>query len=196
MSDRTVHINRVTKETNIDLTLNLSGSGIVKSTTGIPYLDHMFTAMAFHGKFDLEVVASGDIEVDEHHLVEDLGLVLGEALKETVTKYGGVKRYSYKVIPMDEALSEVVIDVCMRPYLVYNVNYPQERSGNFEMHLLREFFHGLTSKGAFTLHAICRYGENSHHMSEALFKALGMAIKDAYTPIESGTDAMSTKGKL
>ncbi len=196
MENRIITIKRVTKETNIDLTLDLSGTGIVSSETGIPYLDHMFTAMAFHGKFDLDIKATGDIEVDAHHLVEDLGIVLGQALKESVEKYGGVTRYAHKTIPMDEALSEVVIDVCMRPYLVYKVDYPQEFSGNFQMHLLREFFHGLTSKGALTLHAICRYGENAHHMSEALFKALGMAIKIAYTPIASGTDSMSTKGKL
>lgn len=193
---REITISRDTKETQIKLILNLSGTGIVKSDTGIPYLDHMFTAMAFHGKFDLEIKAKGDLEIDPHHLVEDLGLVLGDALKQSVITYGGVKRYAHKVIPMDEALSEVVIDVCMRPYLVYTVNYPQEYSGNFQMHLLREFFHGLSSKGAITLHAICRYGENSHHMSEALFKALGLAIKEAYTPISNGTESMSTKGKL
>lgn len=196
MKSRIVTINRVTKETQIDLTLDLSGTGIVNSNTGIPYMDHMFTAMAFHGKFDLTINASGDLDVDAHHLVEDLGIVLGSALKESVEKYGGVTRYSYKTIPMDEALSEVVIDVCMRPYLVYKADYPQQVSGNFQMHLLREFFHGLTSKGALTLHAICKYGENSHHMSEALFKALGLAIKEAYTPISSGTENMSTKGKL
>ncbi len=196
MESRKITINRETKETQISLTLNLSGTGNVKSNTGIPYMDHMFTAMAFHGKFDLEISATGDLDVDAHHLVEDLGLVLGQAMKESVEKYGGVNRYSHKTIPMDEALSEVTIDVCMRPYLVYKADYPQERSGNFEMHLLREFFHGLSSKGALTLHAICRYGENSHHMSEALFKALGIAIKAAYTPIALGTESMSTKGKL
>ncbi|MGL1894624.1 MAG: imidazoleglycerol-phosphate dehydratase HisB [Spirochaetaceae bacterium] len=196
MENRIITINRKTKETDIALTLDLSGTGVVNSTTGIPYLDHMFTAMAFHGKFDLDIKATGDLEIDPHHLVEDLGLVLGEALKETVIKYGGVKRYASKMIPMDEALSEIVIDVCMRPYLVYKVDYPQEFSGNFQMHLLREFFHGLTSKGAITLHAICKYGENAHHMSEALFKALGIAIKEAYTPISDETGSMSTKGKL
>lgn len=196
MKSRKITINRKTKETDISLTLDLSGTGSVKSQTGVPYLDHMFNAMAFHGKFDLDIEATGDLDVDAHHLVEDLGLVLGQALKETVETYGGVKRYANKVIPMDEALSEVTIDVCMRPYLVYSADYPQERSGNFEMHLLREFFHGLVSKGALTLHAICRYGENSHHMSEALFKALGIAIKEAYTPIDNGTESMSTKGKL
>lgn len=196
MGDRIITINRVTKETEINLTLNLSGSGKVSSNTGLPYMDHMFTAMAFHGKFDLSIEAKGDLEVDAHHLVEDLGLVLGQALRESVEKYGGVNRYAHKVIPMDEALSEIVIDVCMRPYLVYNVRYPQEFSGNFQMHLLREFFHGLSSRGAITLHVICRYGENAHHMSEALFKALGMALKEAYTPIDYGTESMSTKGKL
>lgn len=196
MKDRIITIERNTKETQIKLRLDLSGNGTVEINTGVPYLDHMLTAMAFHGKFDLKIDATGDLDVDSHHLVEDIGIVLGDALRQTVEKYGGVKRYAQKTIPMDEALSEVVIDVCMRPYLVYNATYPQEYSGNFQMHLLREFFHGLTSKGAFTLHAICRYGENSHHMSEALFKALGISIKEAYTPINSGTDNMSTKGKL
>lgn len=196
MADRTVSIKRDTKETQIELTLNMSGTGEVSINTGLPYLDHMLTAMAFHGKFDLTIDAKGDIEVDPHHLVEDTGLVLGDALRTTVEKFGGVKRYAQSAIPMDEALSEVVIDVCMRPYLVYKADYPQEFSGNFQMFLLREFFHALTAKGAFTLHAICRYGENAHHMSEALFKALGRGLKEAYTPIDSGTDSMSTKGKL
>lgn len=196
MESRKITIKRETKETQIYLTLDLSGTGKVVSETGIPYMDHMFTAMAFHGKFDLNVKATGDLDVDAHHLVEDLGIVLGDALKQSVENFGGVKRYAHTTIPMDEALSEVVIDVCMRPYLVYKADYPQEFSGNFPMHLLREFFHGLTSKGALTLHAICRYGENSHHMSEALFKALGIAIKSAYTPVANGTEGMSTKGKL
>lgn len=196
MESRKITIERNTKETQITLTLDLSGSGSVISNTGLPFIDHMFHAMAFHGKFDLEINATGDLEVDPHHLVEDLGIVLGDALRESVLKYGGVKRYANKVIPMDEALSEITIDVCMRPYLVYKVDFPQERSGNFDMYLLREFFHGLAAKGAITLHAICRYGENSHHMAEALFKALGIAIKEAYTPIEGDTESMSTKGKL
>lgn len=174
----------------------MSGTGDVNIQTGVPYLDHMLTAMAFHGKFDLDIKATGDLEVDPHHLVEDVGLVFGDALKTTVEKFGGVKRYAQSCIPMDEALSEVVVDVCMRPYLVYKADYPQEFSGTFQMFLLREFFHALTAKGALTLHAICRYGENSHHMSEALFKALGRALKEAYTPIDSSTDSMSTKGKL
>lgn len=196
MKNRIITIERNTKETQITLTLDLSGNGSVKSNTGLPFMDHMFHAMAFHGKFDLDIVAKGDLDVDPHHLVEDLGIVLGNAMHDTVTTYGGVKRYANKVIPMDEALSEVTIDVCMRPYLVYNAKFPQERSGNFDMFLLREFFHGLAAKGAITLHANCRYGENSHHMAEALFKALGLAIKEAYTPIDSDTGSMSTKGKL
>ncbi len=196
MNNRKVSISRNTKETQITLNLDLSGTGIVSSKTGIPYMDHMFNAMAFHGKFDLEIVATGDLDVDPHHLVEDLGIVLGKALKMSVDKYGGVKRYAHKVIPMDEALSEVVIDVCMRPFLVYHANYPQDLAGNFQMCLLKEFFQGLVSNAAITLHAICRDGDNAHHMSEALFKALGLAIKDAYATISSGTSSMSTKGKL
>lgn len=196
MDTRNITIHRKTKETDIQLSLDLSGTGSVKCATGLPFFDHMLHAMAFHGKFDLEIEATGDLEVDPHHLVEDVGLVLGQALKESVEKYGGVVRYAHKVIPMDEAISEVTMDVCMRPYLVYKADYPQDRSGNFDMWLVREFFHALAAKGAITLHAVVRYGENSHHMSESLFKALGLAIKEAYTPIGKGTGSMSTKGKL
>ncbi|MCK5198823.1 MAG: imidazoleglycerol-phosphate dehydratase HisB, partial [Spirochaetales bacterium] len=137
----------------------------------------------------------GDLEVDPHHLVEDTGLVLGAALKKTIDTYGAVKRFSHTVISMDEALSEITLDVCGRPYLVCIASYPQEYSGQFQMALLKEFFAALTTSAGISLHADCRYGDNSHHMAESLFKAMGKALKISYTPSNS-EKVMSTKGKL
>jgi imidazoleglycerol-phosphate dehydratase len=150
--------------------------------------------MAFHGHFGLKLKARGDIEVDEHHLVEDAGIVLGEALKRLLEEHGPVRRFAQATIPMDEALGEVVIDVSGRPYLVFTGTFPQERIGTFQAILLREFLAGLADRGRMTIHAHLRYGENSHHMAEALFKALGVALSRAYAPLPSG--GMSTKGTL
>jgi len=157
----------------------------------------MLTAMAFHGGFSLNLTGDGDIEVDPHHLVEDTGLVLGDALKEHTLINGPVQRYGHAVIPMDEALAEAVIDFCGRPTLVYSAEYPQPYSGDFDMALLHEFFAALTSRGGFALHALIRNGANSHHMAEALFKALGKALRIACTPLEGNlTEVQSTKGLL
>ncbi len=194
MTSRKVEITRKTKETDISLTLDIDG-GNIQISTGIPFFDHLLTALAFHGGIGIDLKAEGDIEVDPHHLIEDTGLVLGAALLKTVEKYGAINRFANTIIPMDEALSEITIDVCGRPYLVYKTDYPQEYSGQFQMALLKEFFAALANAAGMALHAECRYGENSHHMSESLFKALGKAIKSSFT-LTSLKKVMSTKGKL
>ncbi len=190
-----VTVERQTKETQIQLSLDMSSSQVPQIATGVPFFDHMLTAMSFHGGFFLDVQGKGDLEVDPHHLVEDVGLVLGDALKKHADSAGALGRYGFSVIPMDEALSEVVIDVCNRPTCVYRANLPQTRAGNFDLTLVREFLIALSNRASLALHAHCRYGENAHHMIEALFKALGKALRQAYQSA-SGAGVPSTKGTL
>jgi len=194
MSSRKIEINRKTRETDISLILDIEG-GEIQISTGIPFFDHLLTALTFHGNIGINLEAKGDIDVDPHHLIEDTGLVLGEALKKTIDTYGAINRFAHTVIPMDEALSEVTLDVCGRPYLVYKANFPQEYSGLFQMALLKEFFAALSNAAGMALHADCRYGDNSHHMAESLFKALGKAIQQAFKLLKSDK-ILSTKGKL
>ena len=194
MKTRIIKKKRVTKETSISMVLDMDGHEI-SIDTGIPFFDHMLHAMAFHGNFGLTVQASGDTDVDPHHLVEDTGIVMGEALQDTVSEYGSISRFGHTVIPMDEALSEVTIDAGGRGYTVLKAVFPQEYSGNFHMPLLREFFIALASSGSITLHLECRYGENSHHMAESLFKALGKAMSTAFS-LSKREGVLSTKGKI
>lgn len=192
--NRLVTINRKTRETNISLELDFDNPG-GRISTGVPFFDHILTGMAFHGGIGLNIDASGDLEVDAHHLVEDVGIVLGQALRATVDQFGHVKRFGSSQIPMDEALSEAIVDASGRPYLVYTADYPQEYCGSFPVALLREFFYALVHNGGLTLHVSCRYGSNSHHMAEALFKALGKALRQAFVKAETD-EAASTKGML
>jgi imidazoleglycerol-phosphate dehydratase len=191
-----VSLDRQTRETEIELTLDLSTPKSQELDTGIPFLDHMLRAMAFHGGFSLFVTARGDLDVDPHHTVEDIGLVLGDAFRTIHERGYPLARYGQAVVPMDDALSEAVVDVCGRPYLVYQADYPQSRAGDFDLALMREFFLGISNRAAMNLHLICRYGRNSHHMAEALLKALGMALKSGFTPREDSDEIPSTKGKL
>ncbi|MEI8095486.1 MAG: imidazoleglycerol-phosphate dehydratase HisB [Spirochaetales bacterium] len=191
-----VTIDRNTKETRIHLVLDLDSSGAPKLATGLPFFDHMLNALAFHGGFFLEVTATGDLDVDPHHLVEDVGIVLGDAFSRLQKDRGALVRYGHQTIPMDEALSECVIDVCSRPYWVYEAELPQTHAGNFDLSLVREFVIALANNARITLHARCRYGENAHHMVEALFKALGKALAQAYTLRAPGSVVPSTKGVL
>ena len=165
----------------------------IEIDTGVPFVNHLLEAMAFHGGFGLKIQARGDVEVDHHHIVEDIGLVFGSALHKVATDYGNVHRFGYSVIPMDEALSEVTIDVCGRPTLVFTDSFPQGRIGDFDLCLIQEFLKALTSRAKIALHAKVRYGENSHHMAESLFKALGKSLREAYSKSE---DLRSTKGTL
>ncbi len=187
-------VERNTKETKIHLTVDLDRREQPRINTGVPFFDHMLTALAFHGGFYLEATAQGDLEVDPHHLVEDMGIVLGDALKKVQDARGGVARYGWSVIPMDDALSEVAIDACGRAYWVYEASFPQTHAGAFYLSLVREFVIGLANRAQINLHALCRYGSNGHHMVEALFKALGKALAQAYAPRDGGSAAMSTKG--
>lgn len=189
-----ITLERNTKETRIKLTLDPTQVKAPEIATGVPFFDHLLTAMSFHGGFFLKVEAEGDLEVDPHHLVEDVGLVLGMAFKQYQDGLRSFARFGHAVIPMDEALSEVTIDVCGRPSTVYSAAYPQTHAGVFDLSLLREFLIGMAAKAQIALHAACRYGENGHHMAESLFKALGKALSQAY----SGRlgDAPSTKGSV
>ena len=187
-------VSRKTKETDITLTLETQGRRGAEISSGVPFFDHMLNAMAFHGGFHLNIDASGDIDVDPHHLVEDLGLVLGEAFA-AIREGGPTARFGHSVIPMDEALAEVTVDAAGRPYLVYRADYPQAMAGTFDLSLIREFLLALSTKGGMNIHAHCRYGENGHHMAEALFKALGRALGAAFTPLEE-EKILSTKGSL
>ncbi len=189
-----VTVKRETKETKIELTMDLGKALSPVLNSGIPFFDHMLNAMAFHGGFYLEVKATGDLEVDDHHLVEDLGLVLGDAFRQAREKNPSIHRYGHSIIPMDEALSEVVIDACNRPYWVIQAEFPQTHAGKFDLALVREFLIALTNRGGINLHAHCRYGTNSHHMVESLFKALGRALSMAHAP-KAGV-IPSTKGVL
>ena len=191
-----ISINRETKETSIHLELDMLGGPSVSLDTGLPFFDHMLNAMAFHGGFTLKVQAKGDIEVDPHHLIEDTGLVLGDALMQCFEETGAVARYGHSVIPMDDALSEVTIDVCRRTYLVLQADWPQMSAGNFDFFLIKEFLQALANRGGLNIHALCRYGENSHHMAEALFKALGRALFQSFQPAGNSSSGMSTKGMI
>jgi len=216
VSDRSASFARKTAETDIVVELHLypgaehgSRPGSVRREdiriqTGVPFFSHVLQAMAFHGGFGTTIEAKGDLEVDEHHLVEDTGLVLGETLRRLVEQHGPVARFAHAVVPMDDALAEVAIDVCGRPYLVFSAEFPQERVGTFQVALLREFFGALAGRAGINVHAQVRYGLNSHHMAEALFKALGLALGRAYSPREAsggaqglmGGGGMSTKGTI
>jgi imidazoleglycerol-phosphate dehydratase len=187
---------RKTKETDISVALSLEAGDGPEIATGVPFFDHMLTAFGFHGGFGLSVRAAGDLEVDAHHTVEDVGLVLGDAFSALAAQQGALTRYGSALIPMDDALSEVAVDVSGRPFLVYQASYPQDYAGTFDLSLVREFFLALSNRAAINMHATCRYGVNGHHMAESLFKAAGIALRRAYHPVGSGGGARSTKGTI
>jgi imidazoleglycerol-phosphate dehydratase len=191
-------IERKTTETNITLSLELDGSGSADVASGIPFLDHMLTLFAGHGFFDVRLRAEGDLEVDEHHTVEDIGICLGLTLQQALGERAGIRRYGVGVCPMDEALAEVAIDISGRGYLVYKVP-PVARSGkvgSFDLELVREFFQAVASRAALTLHINARYGRNSHHLIEAVFKAFARALDAATSPEPRSEGILSTKGVL
>jgi imidazoleglycerol-phosphate dehydratase len=194
VAKKEIKIERKTKETDIVLSLNMRTEDAISFAVGIPFLEHLLTAMAFHGGFSLDVKASGDIHIDPHHLVEDIGITFGDALCRLSREEGSVARYGHAVIPMDESLSEVTIDACGRAYLQFTADFPQKYPGGFDVSLVREFLQAMTNNAQINLHANCRYGMNSHHMVESLFKALGIAVKQAYSPAVAGV--RSTKGVL
>ena len=194
---RIASLKRDTKETQISATLNVDGSGNSDIDTGVPFFDHMLTLFASHGLFDLEVKASGDVSVDYHHTVEDVGIVLGQAFAQAVGDKSGIYRYGHAYVPLDEALSRVVVDLSGRPGLVYEVDYTRARIGDFDVDLLREFFQGFVNHAQVTLHLDNLRGDNAHHQAETLFKAFGRALRMATTPDPRMTGTVpSTKGAL
>jgi imidazoleglycerol-phosphate dehydratase len=193
VTTRKSEITRTTRETDISITLDPDTTVAGGISTGVPFFDHLLTSMSFHGRLGLKIAARGDLAVDPHHLVEDVGLVLGQAFAAVMEKTGAVARFAHAVIPMDEALAEVTIDVCGRPTLFLKADFPQPWAGTFDLSLLREFFGALAGQARVSLHVEIRRGENSHHMAEAAFKALGRVLHDAYAP---GTQEMSSKGRI
>ena len=194
---RAARVDRRTKETQISLALGLDGTGTRRIKTPVPFLDHMLDAFGKHGAFDLEVDAAGDVEVDAHHTVEDVGLVLGQAFKEALGDKVGIRRYGFFVLPMDESLARVVVDVGGRPHLVYNVEAPTMFVRDFNIVLVKEFCRAFSNALGANLHVQLVYGEEPHHVAEAIFKCLARAL-DVATQIEPrAADLLpSTKGKL
>lgn len=190
---RTSSISRATKETSISLKLSLEG-GPVSISTGIGFFDHMLTALAFYGGLGLELTAKGDLEVDGHHTVEDVGIVLGQALREALGDRRGIRRYASACIPMDEALCFTALDFSNRAFLVFEADMPQAQIGTYDSCLTEEFMRALAMNSGLTLHMKALYGKNAHHITEALFKSLGVALKDAVRV--EGTEVTSTKGVL
>jgi imidazoleglycerol-phosphate dehydratase len=194
MAKRTAKIHRKTKETDITLQLNLDGVGKYEIDTGIGFLDHMLTHLSKHGKIDLVVNAKGDLNVDAHHTVEDIAICLGEVLLKALGDKKGIARYGHTSVPMEETLADVSVDLSGRPSCVYNVNYRTDKIGDFDVECLEEMLRSLSNNGKFNLHINVPYGTNSHHIAEAIFKALGQALAAAVKIV--GTDVPSTKGIL
>jgi len=197
MAARTASVERNTRETQIRVSLNLDGSGASRFETGIPFLDHMLDQVARHGLIDLDIVAKGDREIDDHHTVEDIGITLGMAFDQAVGDKKGVVRYGHSYVPLDEALSRVVVDLSGRPGLEYIVDYPRARIGDFDVDLFREFFQGFVNHAKLTVHIDNLRGRNAHHIVETIFKAFGRALRMAVSPDPRMSGVMpSTKGTL
>lgn len=194
MAGRTSKIERTTRETDIEVELNLDGQGRYEIDTGVGFFDHMLTHLSKHSKIDMTVKAKGDLEIDAHHTIEDVGICLGEALCETLGDKKGIARYGDSAVPMEDAKAVVTVDLSGRPFLVYRAEFPTEKIGEFDTECVEEFLRSFSTVGKFNLHAEVPYGTNSHHIAEAIFKALGQALG---TAVEiTGTDVPSTKGVL
>lgn len=189
-------ITRKTNETDIKISLNLDGTGKYDINTGIGFFDHMLTGMAKHGFLDLNIKISGDLQVDGHHTVEDCGIVLGNAIKEAAGDKKGMARYGYFILPMDDALMMCAIDFCGRPYLNYDVTFPEDKCGYFENCLIKEFFYAVSYSAGMNIHFKMLAGDNSHHIAESMFKAFGKALDMATKTDSRINDVLSTKGKL
>lgn len=197
MNNRSARVKRETKETQIEVTVGIDGKGSSTIDTGIPFLDHMLDQVARHGMMDLTIHAQGDLKVDAHHTVEDVGITLGQALLQALGGKKGIRRYGHAYVPLDEALSRVVLDCSGRPSMDYNVTFPRARIGNFDVDLLREFFQGFVNHALVTLHIDTLRGRNAHHIAETLFKAFGRALRMALEIDPRSEGALpSTKGSL
>jgi imidazoleglycerol-phosphate dehydratase len=193
---RKAEISRKTAETDIRLKLDVDGSGTAVTDTGIGFFDHMLSLLSKHSLMDLDVKASGDLDVDAHHTVEDVGIVFGQALKQALGGRESIKRYGAASVPMDEALAMVCVDLGGRPYLVYNVKFAGERVGNMETELIKEFFRAVSVNAGMNIHINVMYGSNNHHIAEAVFKAFGRALDEASRADSRIEGVMSTKGVL
>ena len=197
MSTRQATVKRDTRETQISVSLDLDGTGKGSFQTGLPFLEHMLDQVARHGLFDMDVQASGDLDIDAHHTVEDIGIVLGQAFAQALGDRQGITRYGHAYVPLDEALSRVVIDFSGRPGLEYRVKYPRARIGDFDVDLVHEFFQGFVNAAQVTLHMDNLYGINAHHIAETIFKAFGRAARMAVSlDPRVGDSVPSTKGRL
>ena len=193
---RTASINRTTKETSIQIDLALDGSGRHEIATGVAFFDHMLTQIARHGFFDLTVQAKGDLEVDAHHTVEDVGICLGEAFKQALGDKTGLRRYGRGTMPMHEALASVILDFSGRPFLVWHVDLPKTQGGNFDLELVQEFFTAFCNHAGANIHVNLAYGDNLHHIVEAVFKALAKALDEATGIDPRVQGVLSSKGAL
>tara|TARA_B100000700_G_C14880520_1_gene777845 strand:- start:317 stop:904 length:588 start_codon:yes stop_codon:yes gene_type:complete len=190
-------VDRKTNETDISVSLNLDGVGKYQIKTGIGFFDHMLEQLSRHSLINLELVASGDLEIDDHHTVEDVGICLGIALKEALENKSGIKRFGSFLLPMDDALIQSSLDISGRPYLNWRVEFSASKIGNFDTELLREFFYALSQNAGFSLHVICLQGKNSHHIAEAIFKSVAKSLRIAVEKDERlGDEIPSTKGSL
>ncbi len=193
---RSIEFSRDTKETKVSIAFNVDGSGRAEIATGVGFLDHMLTLFAVHGFFDLKIEAQGDLHVDYHHTVEDVGICLGLAISRALGDFKGIRRYGFSIIPMEEALARAAVDICNRPHLVFQADFPTEKVGAFDTELVEEFFRAVVVNSCVTLHLKVEYGRNSHHMAEALFKAFGRAMDQATGLDQRLDDVLSSKGVL
>jgi len=197
MFARTAKLDRNTLETRVSVAVNLDGRGEARLNTGVPFLDHMLDQVARHGLVDLDISAEGDLHIDAHHTVEDIGITLGQAVAKAVGDKKGIRRYGHAYVPLDEALSRVVIDFSGRPGLEYHVDFPRARIGEFDVDLFHEFFQGFVNHAQATLHIDCLRGANAHHVAETVFKAFGRAVRMALEPDDRMAGILpSTKGSL
>lgn len=194
MTQRTSKIERKTNETDIIIELNLDGQGRYEIDTGVGFFDHMLTHLSKHSKMDMVIKAKGDLEIDAHHTIEDVGICIGEALCLALADKKGIARYGHSIVPMEDAKAEVTVDLSGRPFLVYKAAFPSEKIGEFDVECVEEFLRSFSTVGKFNLHTEVPYGANSHHIAEAIFKALGQALGAAVKI--TGTDVPSTKGVL
>ncbi len=193
---RDASVKRITKETDVSVTLRVAGTGIYSIDCGVPFLDHMLTLFSVHGFFDLAVKATGDTEVDDHHSVEDIGICLGQAFAEALGEKDGIARYGLCYLPMDETLVRVVVDVSNRPFLHYKAAVPDQKLGTFDTALTLEFMRAFSQHAGVTLHIDLLHGENSHHIIEAVFKGLARAMNQATSSLDGLTGSLSSKGVL
>ena len=194
---RTASVNRNTSETQISVSINLDGKGVGRFDTGVPFLEHMLDQICRHGMIDMDITCKGDLHIDDHHTVEDIGITLGQALKQAIGDKVGIRRYGHSYVPLDEALSRVVLDLSGRPGLTYNVEFTRAVIGRFDVDLFSEFFHGLINHAMITVHIDQLRGINAHHQAETIFKAFGRALRMAVEFDERMAGVMpSTKGTL